>query len=145
MRVTSEQPTSAHRALRGARVLHGDTTEVAMAVGSVGTGNPGMTHFAFCPAWVKRGRVVQHASHAEHQQPIEGEVVFDNAEQIADVVQGREGIVVMKGLVHANGCVRFHIDPASIRVIPVGRHEACLLRCQDGQQLLKRTLESVAV
>lgn len=142
--LTFEQPTSAHRALRGARILHGDTTAVRVAAGSVKQ-EDGRTHLAFCSSWVERGRVLNHGSRVEHGQVIGGDIVFENPEAIEQVVQGRPGIVIFEGSVHTNGCVRFSVDPTSVRLLPVRPHQQSLVRWESGRSLVKtRLLEETA-
>lgn len=138
MRLTYEQPTSAHRALRGARIRHGDTTKVKIAVGVVPSESG--SHIAFCSAWVEAGKIVRRGRHWERRQSIRGEIVFANADEIAERIGGRRGIVCMQGTVTTNGHVEFRIDPDSVQVFPVDRQEECNLRSMFGQSLAREIL-----
>ena len=137
MKLSYEQPTSAHRALRGARVRHGDTTEVEIVVGVIPAASG--PHLAFCSAWAKAGRILRRGAWWERCQPIHGNVVFANADTIAEKIGKHRGMVYMKGKAVTNGHVEFRMDPESIRVFPVD-NEGCL-RSIFGQSLARDILE----
>lgn len=137
--LTSEQHQSAHSALEEAGVLHGDLIEADVAVGSVAYAEG--THLAFCSAVVKPLRTLRHGSREERLLPIAGNVVFDNPSLVDGIVQGRQGIAVLRCTILTNGHV--HITPTSVRFEELdGDMEACL-RTVDGKELSAGALASV--
>ncbi len=145
MILTSEQPLSAHRALTGAGVKHGDTTEVKLALGVMPVeGNPDRTHVAFCSAWAQRGRIIKKGWWWDRQQAIDGEVVFENSEELARQLNGKKGMAVLTGHVHANGKVTFTFRPEATKFYPVEGADALDLRSVYGQRLAREALQKSA-
>ncbi|TSC79630.1 MAG: hypothetical protein G01um101425_561 [Candidatus Peregrinibacteria bacterium Gr01-1014_25] len=143
MSLTSEQPNSAHDALRDAEIRHGDTQEVKIAVGTMPSfgGAKSGSHVAFCSATIRAGKVLKRGSILNHLKRIGGDIVFTNADEVAQKLGGRNGVALMSGTVFTNGHVELTIDPESVRVVPVTQQEESHLRSSTGRGITRRILE----
>jgi hypothetical protein len=141
--ISSEQVQSAHRALEWAGVRHGDETEVDIAVGLQET-QERRPHVAFCSSVMRAGKVLRQGDYEAHAQPISGEIVFDNAAEIASVLQGKTGIAVFRrAKVFTNGAVHIRVKPKDITVVPVSRDQYWDLNSSNGQCLAENALYAV--
>lgn len=143
MRLSHEQTDSAHFALMGADIRHGDTTEVEIAVGA----SPSVrdeVRFTFCSAKVRRKKVRRKGWWWDRRRPIQGDLHFSNGDEIARRIGRRCGMVFMRGTVTSNGHVEFDIDLDSIRVVPVLPREEHQLHCASGQEFAEEVLETMS-
>ncbi len=136
-----EQESSAIEALKAARICHGDTTEVEIAVGVMSSPEAkGDAHLAFCSAVVRAGRVLHRGSNLDHQVPISGDIVFHREGRLLRKLQGKTGIVYMRGTVITNGHIEFKIRPSSIRVSEVESEQVYDLRSSSGRRFALKAL-----
>lgn len=142
--LSSEQLWSAYRALTGARIRRGDTTEIEIALGLIPSGNvESKANLAFCSAWIRRGNILQRGASCERSQAIEGDIVFRNPEEMIQQLKDKTGIAYLRGRVRISRRVEFMIDPSSIQVIPVCEQDVDQLRWPHGISASRRILQKI--